>query len=122
MRASLTNAGDRDALLAHPDAIELPIDQIAAGAVFVSERNGVIVGFAALLRRPDGDVELDGLFVEPALWGLGIGRDLVADALVIARRAGAAAIETVANPRAEGPRVRKVYKEHSKRLGIAGEQ
>jgi hypothetical protein len=60
LRASLTNAGDRDALLAHLDAIELPIDQIAAGAVFVSERNGVIVGFAALLRRPDGDVELDG--------------------------------------------------------------
>ena len=29
LRASLTNAGDRDALLDHPDAIELPIDQIA---------------------------------------------------------------------------------------------
>jgi hypothetical protein len=26
-RASLTNAGDRDALLAHPDAIELPVAQ-----------------------------------------------------------------------------------------------
>jgi GNAT superfamily N-acetyltransferase len=65
LRASLTNAGDRDALLAHPDAIELPIDQIAAGVVFVSERNGVIVGFAALLPRPDGDVELDALFVDP---------------------------------------------------------
>src|ERR1700722_3493546 len=77
LRASLTNAGDRDALLAHPDAIELPIDQIAAGAVFVSERNGVIVGFAALLRRPDGDVELDGLFVDPGVRRCGVGRSLI---------------------------------------------
>src|ERR1700739_4314278 len=29
LRASLTNAGDRDALLAYPDAIELPLAQIA---------------------------------------------------------------------------------------------
>jgi hypothetical protein len=48
LRASLTNAGDRDALLAHPDAIELPLAQIAAGGVFVAEWNGTIVGFAAL--------------------------------------------------------------------------
>ncbi|HEY6987003.1 MAG TPA: GNAT family N-acetyltransferase, partial [Bryobacteraceae bacterium] len=48
-RASLTNVGDRDALLAHPDAIELPAEQIAAGAVFVLEQNGAITGFAALL-------------------------------------------------------------------------
>src|ERR1700749_4947480 len=76
-RASLTNEGDRDALLAHPDAIELPIDQIAAGGVFVSERDGVIVGFAALLPRPDGDVELDALFVDPEARRLGVGRSLV---------------------------------------------
>lgn len=57
LRASLTNAVDRDALLAHPDAIELPVDQIAADAVFVSERNGAIVGFAALLPKPKGSIE-----------------------------------------------------------------
>jgi hypothetical protein len=50
-RASLTNVGDRDALLAHPDAIELPPEQIAAGSVFVAERNGAVAGFAALLPR-----------------------------------------------------------------------
>jgi len=38
LRASLTNAGDRDALLAHPDAIELPLAQIAAGGYL--GRNG----------------------------------------------------------------------------------
>lgn len=37
LRASLTNAGDRDALLAHADAIELPVAQIAARRVSVAE-------------------------------------------------------------------------------------
>lgn len=66
MRASLENEGDRDALLAHPDSIELPAEQIAGGRVFVSEWKGTIVGFAAIEPREDGDSELDGLFVEPA--------------------------------------------------------
>src|SRR5439155_21865934 len=76
-RASLTNVGDRDALLAHPDAIELPPEQIAAGAVFVWEQNGAIAGFAALLPRADGGAELDALFVDPAMRCRGIGRSLV---------------------------------------------
>ena len=64
LRASLSNAGDREALLANPDAIELPLAQIAAGRVFVAERDGAIVGFAAVLPRNDRETELDGLFVE----------------------------------------------------------
>ena len=51
MRASLENEGDRDALLAHPDSIELPAEQIAGGRVFVSEWKGTIVGFAAIEPR-----------------------------------------------------------------------
>jgi hypothetical protein len=48
-RASLNNPGDRDALLEHPDAIELPIDQIKNGDVFVAE----VVGFCdRICRRP----------------------------------------------------------------------
>ena len=73
-RASLANAGDRDSLLAHPDAIALPVQQIGDGHVFVAERDGAIVGFAAVLPRPDGDAELDALFVEPSLWKAGVGR------------------------------------------------
>ena len=69
----------------HPDAIELPIDQIAAGAVFVSERNGAIVGFAALLPRPDGEVELDALFVDPDVRRRGPGRSLVDHCVQIVR-------------------------------------
>jgi GNAT superfamily N-acetyltransferase len=77
-RASLANSGDRDALLANPDAIALPIEQIADGHVLVAERHGVIVGFAAVLPRPDGNAELDALFVEPSFWKRGVGRLLSA--------------------------------------------
>ena len=98
--ASLTNAGDRDALLAHPDAIELPIDQIAAGAVFVSERDGAIVGFAALVPRPDGDVELDALFVDPDVRRCGVGRSLVNHCVQIVRAQGSAALCVIGNPHA----------------------
>jgi ribosomal protein S18 acetylase RimI-like enzyme len=100
LRASLTNADDRDALIAHPDAIELPIDQIAAGAVFVSERNGVIVGFAAMLPRPDGDVELDGLFVDPDVRRCGVGRSLVDHCVQIIRTQGSTALCVIGNPHA----------------------
>src|ERR1700722_3437924 len=100
LRASLSNAGDRDALLAHPDAIELPIDQIAAGAVFVSECNGVVVGFAALLPRPDGDVELDALFVDPDVRRCGVGRSLVDHFVQIVRKQGSAALCVIGNPHA----------------------
>jgi N-acetylglutamate synthase-like GNAT family acetyltransferase len=100
LRASLTNVGDRDALLAHPDAVKLPIDQIAAGAVFVSERNGVIVGFSALLPRPDGDVELDALFVEPYVRRCGVARSLVEHCAQMASKQGSAALWVIGNPHA----------------------
>jgi N-acetylglutamate synthase-like GNAT family acetyltransferase len=77
LRASLTNAGDRNAVLAHPDAIELPAAQIAAGGVFVAEWNGTIAGFAAVEPRTDGESELDALFVDPNMRRRGIARSLV---------------------------------------------
>jgi len=101
MRASLTNAGDRDALLAHPDAIELPPEQIAAGSVFVAERNGAIAGFAALLPRADDGAELDALFVEPTMRRCGIGRRLVEHCCEVARLQGSAFLHVVGNPHAQ---------------------
>jgi N-acetylglutamate synthase-like GNAT family acetyltransferase len=100
LRASLTNAGDRDALLAHPDAIELPAQQIADGNVFVSERNGEIVGFAALLARQDGQVELDALFVDPSIRRCGVGRSLVEHCVQIVCAQGSSALCVVGNPHA----------------------
>ena len=100
-RASLTNAGDRDAILAHPDAVELPMEQIEAGLVFVAEWNGVVAGFAAVLPRPDGATELEGLFVEPEIRRHGIGRLLVEHCANVALKQGSTAIHVVGNPHAE---------------------
>jgi GNAT superfamily N-acetyltransferase len=84
-RASLSNPGDRDALLANPDAIAVPLEQITEGCVFVAERDGAVAGFAAVVRRPHGGAELDALFVEPHLWNQGIGRGPVEHVADIAR-------------------------------------
>jgi GNAT superfamily N-acetyltransferase len=101
-RASLSNPGDRDALLANPDAIALPLEQIAEGHVFVAERDGVVVGFAAVLPRPDGNAELDALFVDPTLWKRGVGRLLVDHCARVAHERSARLLHVVGNPHAEG--------------------
>lgn len=101
-RASLENPNDREAILAHPEVIELPDAQLAAGQVFVAESGGFQVGFSVLLPRDDGDVELDGLFVEPSLWRSGVGRGLIDHAIGEAKAHGAKAIHVIGNPHAEG--------------------
>ncbi len=100
-RASLNNPGDREALLANPDAIDLPLRQIKRGGVFVAEVAGSVVGFAAILPREDGDSELDAIFVEPRAWRQGIGRRLMDHCFNAARAAGATSIHVVGNPHAE---------------------
>lgn len=101
-RASLANAGDREALLAHPDAIELPTALIEGGQVVIAEADGETAGFAAVLPREDGALELDGLFVEPGLWKSGVGRALVERCCEMGRERGAGALHVVGNPHAEG--------------------
>ena len=120
-RASLSNPGDRDILLANPDAIELPFDQISAGGVFIAERDDVIVGFAAVLPRPDGQTELDGLFVEPAMWRCGVGRSLVDHCGEFARAQGVAALHVVGNSHAKDFYSAcgfEVVGEHQTRFGV----
>ncbi len=101
LRASLTNAGDRDALLANSDAIELPLEQIIAGRVFVSEWHGAIVGFSAILPRTDGGTELDALFVDPDFRRRGIARSLVEYCADAARKLGSDALHVIGNPHAK---------------------
>ncbi|MDI1236187.1 MAG: GNAT family N-acetyltransferase [Polaromonas sp.] len=100
-RASLNNPGDREHLLANPDAIELPLAQLEAGGVFVAEVTGSIKGFAAILSREDGDAELDALFVEPRAWRQGVGRALVDHCFSAATASGATSLHVVGNPHAE---------------------
>ncbi|MEO6041074.1 MAG: GNAT family N-acetyltransferase [Croceibacterium sp.] len=97
-RASLVGDQYRDDLLANPDAIELPDDQIEQGYVHVCERNGAVVGFMVVLPREDRHAELDGLFVDPDVWRSGIGRTLVDEARAFAARSGAPMLRVVANP------------------------
>src|SRR4051794_37825867 len=99
-RSSMHEPMYRAQLAAHPDAIELPAEQITAGLVRVAEDNGVVIGFAVLLERCGDACELDGLFVEPDRMRGGVGRRLLDDAKRIARERGAMRIELVANPQA----------------------
>ena len=101
-RASLANPGDRAALLGHPDAIALPPEHITGGHVFVAERLGQVLGFAAILPRPDGDAELDALFVEPRVWNHGVGRLLIDHCAMVANQRGAQLLHVVGNPHAQG--------------------
>lgn len=85
----------REQLAAHPDAIALPDDANIRVAVAA---DGELAGFSAVIDAH----ELDGLFVEPAAMGAGIGRALVADAAARARAAGSDRLDVIANPRAAG--------------------
>jgi GNAT superfamily N-acetyltransferase len=101
LRASMGNAGDREALLRHPDAIDLPLEQILAGAVFVLEQNSAVAGFCAILPREDGDTELEALFVEPSIQRQGVGTSLVQHCAQIARSKGSTTLHVIGNLHAE---------------------
>ena len=101
-RASLEWEEYRADLLAHPEAIALPLAQLAENLVRVAETDSQAVGFSVVVPKEAGISDLDGLFVEPAWWGRGIGRLLIADALLLATRQGAHTLEVVGNPRARG--------------------
>jgi GNAT superfamily N-acetyltransferase len=98
-RASDVWAAYRAQLAAHPDAIELPQAFIDAGWVRVAIADGdTPIGFAVVVPEHGGSHELDGLFVEPAHMGRGVGRALVEDAAARAAATGARSIEVIAGP------------------------
>ena len=98
-RASLSNEGDRDALLAHPEALVLEGDGIAEGLTRVATNTHDIVGFATTVLV-DGVLDLQDLFVDPDWMRQGIGRHLVQDAAAIAAERGFEGIAVTANPHA----------------------
>ena len=55
LRASLMWEAYREALLAHPDAVELPTEYIDDRRDYVAEQDGRTVGFVVVLPRTDGD-------------------------------------------------------------------
>jgi GNAT superfamily N-acetyltransferase len=89
----------REALAAHPDAIELPQTFIDREWVRVAvDDQGAPIGFSVVIPG-DGRVhELDGLFVEPDRMLRGVGRALVEDAAARAAVQGAEYLEVTAGP------------------------
>jgi GNAT superfamily N-acetyltransferase len=73
---------------------------IAANPTFVAEMEGAVVGFYLLI--PDAKVwALEHLWVSPLFARRGIGRTLLAHAVDMAQRGGAASIVIDADPNAE---------------------
>jgi GNAT superfamily N-acetyltransferase len=101
-RASLVYEAYRDALLASPGVIHLPLSQLEQQRVRLAESCGHIAGFSVVLPREPESCELDGLFVEPGQWKSGIGRALMQDAFALARAQDARIMHVLANPYAEG--------------------
>ncbi|MCC8374886.1 MULTISPECIES: GNAT family N-acetyltransferase [Photorhabdus] len=102
LRASLMWEEDRELLLANPHMIELPIEYITAGYVYIAEQANVILGFCVVLPLSDGNAELDGIFVEPGFWHQGIGKQLVQITLNDLHIKGKVSLQVLANPQAEG--------------------
>ena len=95
-RSSLSNDGDRAMLLANPDALVFDDAPIREHRTRVARSGERIVGFAT--TRALGDIdELDDLFVDPAWMRRGVARNLIVDAVAIARSRGARRIEVTAN-------------------------
>lgn len=97
--ASWSNEGDRPLYALHPEFLDWPADGIADGRTRAALVAGRAVGFASLVER-DGDLELEDLFVDPASMRRGIGRALIRDAEVQARRRGVDRIHVDANDHA----------------------
>lgn len=98
-RSSLSNAGDRPHLLAHPEALQLAEAPVHEGRTIVATREGTVVGFATADER-DGALELVDLFVDPDETRRGIGSSLVRAVRERATSVGATRVEVTGNPHA----------------------
>ena len=99
--ASLSNAGDRDNLLAHPEHLILRPEGLAEGRTYVAEEDGLLVGFATWIEA-DGTIELEDLFVHPGWMRRGIGTALISRIAGVLRVRGVQRLEVTANPDALG--------------------
>jgi GNAT superfamily N-acetyltransferase len=94
-------------------ALEVSPEQIAAGDVWVATAQaGGLAGVVALEPSEDPNtLDLDKLFVEPRQIRTGVGRALLAHAIIEARRRGAHRLTILADPYAAG-----FYERNSARL------
>ena len=99
--ASLSNAGDRANLLAHPEHLILGPEGLNEGRTLVAEQDGSVVGFATWADG-DGVTELEDLFVDPEWTRRGIATALVKGIAEVIRARGVQRLEVTANPHAMG--------------------
>lgn len=100
-RASLSNAGDRANLLAHPEYLILGPEGLAEGRTYVADEDGSVVGFATWADA-GGTMELEDLFVDPGWRRRGIASALVSRIVDVLRARGVQCLEVTANPHARG--------------------
>ena len=92
----------REAILAHPDAIEISLQAVVDGHARVALLANKVIGFSIVLPSRDGRAELDGLFVEPDVWKQGTGTRLVEEAARLSASRAAEWLYVVGNPNARG--------------------
>jgi GNAT superfamily N-acetyltransferase len=97
--ASLSNTGDRDNLLAHPEHLVLGPEGLAEGRTYVAEEEGSLVGFATWIEA-GGTFELEDLFVDPGWRRRGIATALVNRIAEVLGARGVERLEVTANPHA----------------------
>jgi GNAT superfamily N-acetyltransferase len=100
LRSSLSNDGDRQALLDHPEYLVLPVESVHQGRTRLAEHpNSGIVGFATVERCSD-TAELIDLFVIPESMRRGVGRALINDVVAALGNDGIRALWVTANKHA----------------------
>jgi GNAT superfamily N-acetyltransferase len=100
-RSSLSNEGDRAALLANPEALILAADGVAEGRTRVAATvDGTIVGFATVLPHENSTLEIEDLFVDPDWMRRGIATGLITDLAEQARSTEIYLMWVTANPHA----------------------
>jgi GNAT superfamily N-acetyltransferase len=95
--ASLSNDGDRDNLLAHPEMLEFDAACIETSDVRVASVGDQLVGFATSRLTSETTAELDDLFVDPAWMRRGVARAFIAEIGVSLREAGVTRLDVTAN-------------------------
>jgi GNAT superfamily N-acetyltransferase len=100
-RSSLSNPAYREALLAHPEVLELTDQAVREGRTRTARAGGRIIGFASWLDAGD-TAEIEDMFVDPEWMGLGVGLALVRDLITLARGRQVRLVRVTANPDAVG--------------------